>query len=399
MLLIGAALMGNSLLKLLNNELGADPKNLLTFEFRFPQNELMRPVDKYRGVGLWEIFPVTGLTFERMWERVQAIPGVRSAAAISRAPLSGGAMGMPFLIEGRPLPESGRGRGAAYFAITPRYFETMKIPILRGRDFTRSDTASSALVMIINKTMADRFWEGKDPIGQHVTLDFVPNEQPRVIVGVVGDSVIGRFQRQPTPFMYVPHLQQQDRWQGPAWDYRAMMAFVMRTDGDPMALAPAVRRAVADVDRSKPAGNIRTVEQYLGQQARGLELYATLLGIFGVAAGLLAALGIYGVMAYTVAQRTREIGIRMALGAGGTRVMRLVILRALVLIAIGLVLGLGGALGLTRVLASELYEVSPTDPVTFTVVTIGLTVVALVACLIPTRRAMSVNPIVALRYE
>ena len=399
MLLIGAALMGNSLLKLLNNELGADPKNLLTFELRFPQNELMRPVDKYRGVGLWEIFPVPGLTFDRMWERVQQIPGVRSAAGISRAPLSGNAMGMQFFIEGRPRPESGRGQGAAYFAITPRYFETMKIPILRGRDFTRSDTATSPLVMIINKTMADRFWEGKDPVGQHVTLDFVPNEQPRVIVGVVGDSVIGRFQRQPTPFMYVPHLQQQNRWQGPAWDYRAMMAFVMRTDGDPMALAPAVRTAVADVDRGKPAGNIRTVEQYLGQQARGMELYATLLGIFGSAAGLLAALGIYGVMAYTVAQRTREIGIRMALGAGGSRVMRLVIVRALILIAIGLVLGLGGAVGLTRVLASELYEVSPTDPLTFTVVTIGLTVVALAACLIPTRRALRVDPTVALRYE
>ena len=399
MLLIGAALMGNSLLKLLNNELGADPKNLLTFELRFPQNELMRPVDKYRGVGLWEIFPVPGLTFDRMWERVQQIPGVRSAAGISRAPLSGNAMGMQFFIEGRPRPESGRGQGAAYFAITPRYFETMKIPILRGRDFTRSDTAASPLVMIINKTMADRFWEGKDPVGQHVTLDFVPNEQPRVIVGVVGDSVIGRFQRQPTPFMYVPHLQQQNRWQGPAWDYRAMMAFVMRTDGDPMALAPAVRTAVADVDRGKPAGNIRTVEQYLGQQARGMELYATLLGIFGSAAGLLAALGIYGVMAYTVAQRTREIGIRMALGAGGSRVMRLVIVRALILIAIGLVLGLGGAVGLTRVLASELYEVSPTDPLTFTVVTIGLTVVALAACLIPTRRALRVDPTVALRYE
>src|SRR4030095_3831022 len=145
--------------------------------------------------------------------------------------------------------------------------------------------------------------------------------------------------------------QQQNRWQGPSWDYRAMMAFVMRSDGDPMALAPAVRRAVADIDRTKPAGNIRTVEQYLGQQARGMQLYATLLGIFGGAAGLLAALGIYGVMAYTVAQRTREIGIRMALGAGGARVMRLVILRAVVPIAVGLVLGLGGALGLTRVLA------------------------------------------------
>jgi putative ABC transport system permease protein len=398
MLLIGAALMGNSLFKLLNNELGADPKNLLTFELRFPQNELMRPVDKYRGVGLWEIFPVPGLTFERMWERTLQIPGVRSAAAISRAPLSGNAMGMQFFVEGQPRPE-GRNQGAAYFAITPRYFETMKIPIIRGRDFTRSDTASSPLVMIINKTMADRFWEGQDPIGQHVTLDFVPNEQPRAIVGVVADSAIGRFQRRPTPFMYVPHLQQQNRWQGPAWDYRAMMAFVMRTDGDPMALAPAVRTAVADIDRGKPAGNIRTVEQYLGQQARGMELYATLLGIFGAAAGLLAGLGIYGVMAYTVAQRTREIGIRMALGAGGSRVLRLVIRRALVVIVLGLVLGLGGAMGLTRVLESELFEVSPTDPMTFTIVTIGLTVVALLACLVPTRRAMRVDPTVALRYE
>ena len=275
MLLIGAALLGNSLLKVLNNELGADPENLLTFEFRFAQDEFMRPVDKYRGVGLWEIFPVTGLTFDRVWERLQVIPGVRSAAGISRAPLSGGAMGMQFLIEGRPRPDSERGQGAAFFAITPRYFETMRIPILRGRDFTRTDTGSAPLVMIINKTMADRFWEGQDPIGQRVTLDFVPDEQPRSIVGVVGNSVIGRFQRQPTPMVYVPHLQQQSRWQGPAWDYRAMMAFVMRTDGQPMAFAPAVRRAVADIDRSKPAGNIRTVEQYLGQQARGLELYAT----------------------------------------------------------------------------------------------------------------------------
>ena len=399
MLLIGAALMSNSLLKLLNNELGADPKNLLTFEFRFSQDELMRPVDKYRGVGLWEIFPVTGLTFERVWERIQAIPDVRSAAAISRAPLSGNAMGMQFLIQGRPRPEAGQRQGAAYFAITPRYFETMKIAILRGRDFNRTDTATSPLVMIINKTMADRFWEGQDPIGQSVTLDFVPDEQPRQIVAVVGDSVIGRFQRQPAPMMYVPHLQQQGRWLGPSWDYRAMMAFVMRTDGEPLALAPAVRRAVAEIDRGKPAGNIRTVEQYLGQQARGLELYATLLGIFGVAAGLLAALGIYGVMAYTIAQRTREIGIRMALGAGGTRVMRLVIVQTLIVIAIGLVLGLAGAIGLTGVLASELFDVSPTDPLTFTVVTIGVTVVALIACLIPTRRAMRVDPTVALRYE
>ncbi len=399
MLLIGAGLMTNSLLKMLNKELGADPENLLTFEFRFPQNELMRPVDRYRGVGLWEIFPVTGLTFDRVWERIQVIPGVRSAAGISRPPLSGGAMGMQFFVDGKPRPESGRGQSAAFSALTPRYFETMKIQILRGRDFSRTDTATAPLVMIINKTMADRFWEGKDPIGQSITLDFVPNEQPRMIVGVVADSLLSRFQRQPTPVMYVPHLQLQNRWQGPAWDYRAMMSFVMRSDGEPMALAPSVRSAVAEIDRSKPAGNIRTVEQNLGEQSRGMELYATLLAIFGIAAGLLAALGIYGVMAYTVAQRTREIGIRMALGAGGARVMKLVTVRALVLIVIGLAIGLGGAMALTRVLASELYEVSPTDPLTFTLVTIGVAIVALVACLIPTRRAMSVEPVKALRAE
>ena len=399
MLLIGAGLMGNSLLKLLNNELGADPKNLLTFEFRFAQDELMRPVGRYRGVGLWEIFPVTGLTFDRVWERMQSVPGVVSAAASSRAPMSGGAMGAQFFVEGRPRPAEGEGQGAAYFAITPRYFETMRIPILQGRDFSPKDAASAPLVAIVNKTMADRFWKGQNPIGQRITLDFVPDELPREIIAVVGDSVIGRFQRQPTPMIYVPHLQQTNRWPGPAWDYRAMMAFVLRAQGDPMALASAVRNAVREIDTGKPAGNMRTVEEYLGQQARGMELYASLLGIFGGVAGLLAALGIYGVMAFTVAQRTREIGIRVALGASGARVFRLVTRRALILIAIGLAAGVAGAMGLTRFLASELYDVSPTDPLTFTIVTIAVAVVALVACWIPTRRAVRVDPTVALRYE
>jgi putative ABC transport system permease protein len=322
-----------------------------------------------------------------------------SAAAISRAPLSGSAMGMQFFIEGRPRPAPGQGQGAAYFAITPRYFETMKIPILQGRDFGQKDGTSAPLVAIVNKTMADRFWEGENPIGQRITLDFVPDEQPREIVAVVGDSAIGRFQRQPTPMIYVPHLQQPNRWQGPAWDYRAMMAFVVRAQGDPMTLASPVRDAVREIDPGKPAGNMRTVEEYLGQQARGMELYASLLGIFGGTAGLLAALGIYGVMAFTVAQRTREIGIRMALGAGGARVFRLVTRRALILIAVGLAAGVAGAMGLTRLLASELFEVSPTDPLTFTVVTIAVAIVALVACWIPTRRAVRVDPTVALRYE
>jgi putative ABC transport system permease protein len=178
-----------------------------------------------------------------------------------------------------------------------------------------------------------------------------------------------------------------------------MMVFVMRTGGDPLSVANSVRSALAEVDRGKPAANMRTVEQYLGDQVQGLRIYMTLLGIFGVAAAVLAAIGIYGVMAYAVAQRTREIGIRMALGASSTNVMGLVVRQALVLIAIGLVLGLGGAYGLTRFLANELFDVSPTDPTTFTAVTVGLVVVAVLACLIPTRRAVRVDPTVALRYE
>ena len=399
-LLIGAGLMMNSFLKLQNNKLGADPTNVLTFELRFPQNEMMKPVGTFRGVGLWEISPNTHLTFDRVHERIQGVPGVLSAAAISRAPLSGNAMGMGFTIVGKPAPEPGqRGMNAAYFAITHNYFATMKIPVLRGRDFTSSDGPSAPLVVVVNKTMADRWWPGEEPIGQLIRLDFVPDEQPRQVVGVVADNVISRFQRQPNPIMFVPHGQQTSKWQGPAWDLRAMMVFVMRTGGDPMSIVNSVRSAVAEVDRGKPAANMRTVEQYLGDQTQGLRIYMLLLAVFGVAAAVLAAIGIYGVMAYAVAQRTREIGIRMALGATGTSVMGLVVRQALLLIAIGLVLGLAGAYGLTRFIANELFNVSPTDPVTFTAVTAGLVVVAVLACLIPTRRAVRVDPTVALRYE
>jgi len=399
-LLIGAGLMMNSFLKLQHNKLGADPTNVLTFELRFPQSEMMKPVGTFRGMGLWEISPLTHLTFDRVHERLKSVPGVISAAGISRAPLSGNAMGMTFSIVGKPAPEPGqRGMNATYFAITTDYFATMKIPVLRGRDFTSSDGPSAPLVVVINKTMADRWWPGDEAIGQMIKFDFVPDEQPRQIVGVVADNVIGQFQRQPNPMMFVPHGQQTSKWEGPSWDMRAMMVFVMRTGGEPMGIVNSVRSAVAEVDRSKPTANMRTVEQYLGEQAQGLRIYMSLLSVFGVAAAVLAAIGIYGVMAYAVAQRTREIGIRMALGASGTNVMGLVVRQALLLIAIGVVLGLGGAFGLTRFIANDLFNVSPTDPTTFTMVTVGLIFVAVVACLIPTRRAVRVDPTVALRYE
>ena len=397
-LLIGAGLMLNSFLKLQANELGVDPENLLTFEVRVPQNELMEPIGTFRGVGLWQIFPTTGLLFDRTYQRMQTIPGVVSVAAASRPPLSGG-MGTAIHVIGGSDQDGKPPVGAVYFAVTPNYFDTLRVPLLQGRDFDDHDTASAEKVVIVNEEFSDQFFPSSGALGQTITLDFVPDEPARQIVGVVGNYRMSAFQNQMTPMVFVPHLQQTETWQGPMWNYRAMMAYVLRTSNEPMSVVPSVRAALADVDPSKPAANIRTVEQYLGDQSQGLRLYMLLLSVFGVCAAILAAIGIYGVMAYAIASRTREIGIRMALGATGGRVTRLVLRQALVLIVLGVVLGVGGALAATRFLESELYEVSPTDPATFVAVSAGLVVVALLACVIPTRRALRVDPGEALRYE
>jgi putative ABC transport system permease protein len=232
-----------------------------------------------------------------------------------------------------------------------------------------------------------------------LTLDFVPDEKPRQIVAVVGDVTLNRLQPRKTPIIYVPYTQQTPRWIGPYWSDRAGMFFILRTAGKPTAIVPAMRRAVADVDPNKPAGNIRMVEEYLDRQVQYLRLYILLLGIFGGIAAVLAAIGIYGVMAYSVAERTREIGIRMALGAGGQAVLALVARQALAVVSIGLVLGLVASLALTRLIKSALVGVTATDPTTYIGISLLLIAVAVFACLIPSRRAISVDPTVALRYE
>jgi len=401
-LLIGAGLMMNSFLRIQKNELGGDPKGLLTFDFRFPQSQLMKPVgQQYRGVGLWDISPNVAMTYDRLFERVRALRGVISAAGAARPPFAG-AMGMLFKIEGRPAPEpgpQGSGMNAAYMPITPNYFSTVRIPVLQGRDFSASDTASAPLVVIISKAMAQRWWANENPIGQRITFDFVPDEQPREIIGVVGDVRMNQTQKQPGPVVYLPHVQQSQRWLGPSWNYRSAMFFILRTGGNPTGMAGAVRSAVAEIDPSKPAGNLQTVEQNLRDQVSGQRVYMLLLSVFGAIAAVLAAVGIYGVMAYAVTQRTREIGIRMALGATASSVMALVVKQALILVFIGLVLGVAGAFGLTRFLANELYGVTATDPTTFIEVSLGLVAIAVLASLIPTRRAVSIDPTEALRHE
>jgi putative ABC transport system permease protein len=275
----------------------------------------------------------------------------------------------------------------------------MKIPVLRGRDISARDRAAGSLVIIINQTMARRFFANEEPLGRRITLDFVPDERPREIIAVVGDTRSSRMQKEASPTMYVPHVQQTARWMGPQFADRAGMYFLLRTAGNPLKLVETVKRAVAEVDPSRPAANFRTIEQNLSQQTQFLRLYILLLGIFGGIAAVLAAIGIYGVMAYSVAERTREIGIRMALGARSGDVVKMVLGHALVMVGLGVTLGLAGSFALTRVIKSALYGVTTTDPATYAGISALLLLVATIACLIPTRRAVAVHPTIALRYE
>jgi putative ABC transport system permease protein len=400
-LLVGAGLMINSFIRVQNNQLGIDPQNLLTFDVRFSQNDTIKPYGRYRNAGLWDVNPATTITFQRVFERMQSIPGVISAAAAGEPPVSG-ALGMGFLIDGQPAPPPGQGQqgqNASYMGITPNYFATLRVPIVQGRDFNDRDTAAGAPVIIINQAMAKKYFSSGNPLGHYVSVDYVPDEPMRQIVGVVGDIRLSRTQRQAQPIMYVPHQQQTPRWLGPGWAERSAMYFILRTSSNPKGMIPAMRSALAEVEPDKAPGNIRTVVEYLDRQVQYDRMYMLLLGIFGGIATLLAAIGIYGVMAYAVAERTREIGIRMALGAGSGNVLKLVVRRAFLLVGIGLLLGLGGAFALTRVISSALWEVKATDPLTYASVSLLLVLVALCACLIPTRRAVSVDPTVALRHE
>jgi putative ABC transport system permease protein len=247
--------------------------------------------------------------------------------------------------------------------------------------------------------MARRFWPNEDPIGKHVRVDLSPEDQPREIIAIVHDTPANPQQKAQQPAIYVPFFQAGRHCIGTMNFLRFQLTFLLRTPGDPMSLLPALRRAVAEIDPNRPVGNPGTLESQLSDQLQYPRYYSMLLGLFAFVATSLAAVGIYGIMAYAVDQRTREIGIRMALGADAWRVLRLVIRQAIWMIAAGLALGLGGAMALTRFISSELWEVQSMDPGTFVGVSLLLIAVALLACLVPTRRAVQVDPTIALRYE
>jgi putative ABC transport system permease protein len=328
-----------------------------------------------------------GRNFHRqVVERIRGLPGVVSATVARDRPFGGGFQRSVF-IEGQEPPPGGRGVLVQTNNIAPGFFDTLGISLLRGRDFAETDSQQSPKVMVINEAMANRFWPDQDPIGKRLKL--FGDQDYRQVVGIVADSKYNSLTEPRRPFMYIPLLQ----------EYSPQVNLHVRTSGDSKGMVAALRGEVQSIDPSLSVLNVETLTDRIQQSLGGERTQATLLGTGGVLALLLAAIGLYGVMSYSVAQRTREIGIRMALGAGRGNVMGLVLKQGVTLVSAGVVLGLGAAFAITRLLASLLFGVSAVDPITFVGTSAALLFVALLASYVPARRATKVDPIIALRYE
>ena len=397
MLLVGAGLLIRSFLQIQGADLGCDPKGLLTFRFRFLEKQGGKPIGIYNNVPLWEMSPAPTTELVRVFDRLKSVPGVLSVGASIYPPICLN-YPMNFTIEGRPTANPD-DFSADFFPVTPNFFATIKIPMVRGRDFNDRDTVNAPWVAIVNQTMARRFFPNDNPIGKRIRVDLSAEDQYREIVAVVGDIPATHPQTRQDPAIFVPFVQKAAHVTGPNTGFHLELTYLLRTQGNPMSVLPAVRSAVAEIDRNRPLVDPRTEESYLAEQVEYPRYYSMLLGLFAAVATGLAGVGIYGAMAYAVEQRTREIGIRMALGAGGWDVLRLIFRQAVVVIGIGVVIGIAGAMALTRYISSEIWEVQASDPRTYVGVTVLLIAIALIACLAPTRRAVRVDPNDALRYE
>jgi putative ABC transport system permease protein len=378
-LLVGAGLLIRSFIALNSEDPGFATRGVLALRLNLPAAAYGEPAR------------ITGF-YEQLVERLDALPGVESAGAgssllLSRLPASAG-----INIEGRPpLPANARDIPVPYDSVTPRYFSTLQIPLRRGRMFTRADAEQSQQVVMVNETFVRRFFPGEDPLGRRLTFENPsrPGTRWQTIVGVVADTKRGGFEREPWAETYFPMRQAPDP-----------QAFVLlRTNGDPITLIAAAQAAVWSIDRNLAIASIRTVPELLAQRELNRRFTTLLLGVFASVALVLAIIGTYGVIADATAQRTQEIGIRIALGADRRMILRMVLISGLRIAATGLAIGVFGAFALTHVLSGLLFGVSARDPLTFVVVLGALLVVTLAACWIPARRAMQIEPVIALRGD
>jgi predicted permease len=375
----GAGLLIESYRNLQTDRLGFNPNNILVSTFCcLDEAHYRTPSD-------------TSAYYTQLFERLRELPGVESVSGTDDLPLRQfqGA-GSAFEVQGRPAAEPGSEPTADFFLVEPRYFETMQIPLLRGRSFTDHDNEHSASVVLINKSLAQRLWPDQDPIGQQLR-PVVGDPSPRWyrIIGVVADAKQRGLGTEQRSTIYRTIYQSTARY-----------TFVLvRTHPDPLSMAAAVKNTIASLDRGLAFGVVQTLDQQLAQSVSTQRFSMTLLALFGGLALSLAAIGVYGVTAYTAAQRTHEVGVRRALGAQPADIVKLVLGEGLRLSLVGVVVGIACALALTRVMRNLLYGVSATDPITFFTVSAVLVGVALAACYLPARRAARVDPIVALRFE
>ena len=376
MLLVSAGLLLRSFLSLLNTDPGFNSTNLLTMK-------LVLPAAKYKDDQARAAF------YSELLNRIRVLPGVESVAAVHYLPLGGSNSSDIFLIEGLPEPPPGQEFIGRYRVCTPDYFQTMGIPILKGRAFTEQDKVDAPRVVIVNETLAQRYWPNQDPINKRMRFTGPLEKNPWIqVVGVVKD-VKHALSLPMSSDYYLP--QNQDTW--------SSMVLVAKTKTEPMSMAAPIRQQVWAIDKDEPVFDVRTMQQVRALSVALYSFSSVTLTIFAAVALILSAVGIYGVMAYVVTQRTHEIGIRMALGARSRDVLRLVVRHGMTLALIGVGVGLGGAWALTRFMSSLLVGVSPTDAVTLSAVSLCLISIALIACYLPARRATKVDPLVALRYE
>jgi putative ABC transport system permease protein len=383
-LLVGAGLMIRSLWRLSTLDAGFDPHGVLTMTVVVPHNKYSRPIDEIAF-------------FDQVLLKVRALPGVVSAGLIDDLPLNGEGSHQPVAIEGRPVQAMSDQPEIDTRTITPGYLSTMRIPLLRGRDLSAADAPDRPAVVLISESMAKRFWPNEDPIGRHLTMTFYP-DRVREVVGIVGDVKLeGMDMATSSATVYLPVNQLSTSSLG---EWRPFpMQVAVRTKSQPASLVSAVTAAIHSIDSDQPVTDIMTMDDVIDTSLSQRRFSMILLAAFAVLALLLAAVGIYSVLAFAVRRRVREIGIRVALGAEVKDILRLIVTEGMKPALIGLVLGVAGALALGRVLASFIYGIAAYDPLTFAAVAAMLAAVALLASIIPAYRAARIEPTRALREE